>query len=116
MATLGGYATVGAIPFVMLGLAIAYAAPARGALPITNIVYLLSAFAGGFWMPVQMLPSFAAAISPYLPTRQYGELLWSVTSPDHDPVHAALMLGYFTLAFSLIAIIGYRRDERARYA
>jgi ABC-2 type transport system permease protein len=114
--SLGGYAALGAVPFVMLGLAIAYIAPPRGALPITNIVYLLSAFAGGLWMPPQMLPSFAAAISPYLPTRQYGELIWSITSPGHDPMHAALMLGYFTLAFSIVAIIGYRRDERARYA
>ncbi len=114
--TLGGYAALGAMPFVMLGLAIAYIAPPRGALPITNIVYLLSAFAGGLWMPPQYLPSFAAALSPYLPTRQYGELIWSVTGAGHDALHAALMLGYFTLAFSALAIIGYRRDERARYA
>lgn len=113
---LGGYTALGAVPFVMLGLAIAYLAPPRGALPITNIVYLLSAFAGGLWMPPQLLPSFAAAVSPFLPTRQYGELIWSVTSPGHDPMHAALMLGYFTVAFSVLAIVGYRRDERTRYA
>ncbi len=112
---LGLFALGGAVPFVMLGVAIAYNAPPRGALPITNIIYLLCSFAGGFWIPPQYLPSLAAAVSPYLPTRQYAELLWSVVGP-HDAGHAALMLFYFTAAFSALAIAGYRRDERIRYA
>jgi ABC-2 type transport system permease protein len=115
-ATLALYAIAGAVPFVMLGIAIAYLVPPRGALPVTNIVYLLASFAGGFWMPPQELPGFAAAISPYLPTRQYGELLWSVAAPGHNASQATLMLACFTLAFSVVAIIGYRRDERSRYA
>lgn len=113
---LGAYAMLGAVPFVVIGLAIAYLTPPRGALPITNIVYLLGAYAGGFWMPPQYLPSFVAGISPYLPMRQYGELLWSITAPGHDPIHAATILAYYTLAFAAIAVIGYRRDEKARYA
>jgi ABC-2 type transport system permease protein len=110
------YSIAGAVPFVMLGIAIAYLAPARGALPITNIVYLLSAFAGGFWLPPQYLPSIAASISPYLPTRQYGELLWGISASGHDEMHALIALACFSLAFSVVAVLGYRRDERTRYA
>ena len=113
---LGIYAIAGAIPFVMLGIAIAYLVPPRGALPVTNIIYLLSAFAGGFWLPPADLPAIAAAISPYLPTRQYGELLWSVSSAGHNASHAVLALASFSLAFSIVAVTGYRRDERTRYA
>lgn len=110
------YAIVGAVPFVMLGIAIAYLVPPRGAVPVTNIIYLLSAFAGGFWIPPAYLPAIAAAISPYLPTRQYGELLWSITGAGHNATHAVLALASFSLAFSIIAVVGYRRDERTRYA
>ncbi|MDE2482193.1 MAG: ABC transporter permease [bacterium] len=108
-------AVFGAIPFVLIGLAIAYWVPARGALPVTNLLYLLGLFAGGFFMPPQYLPSFAQAISPYTPTRQFGELLWSVTGA-HDAPHAMSVLVLYALAFAAIAIIGYRRDERTRYA
>ncbi len=110
------YAMAGAVPFVMLGIAIAYLVPPRGALPVTNILYLLCSFAGGFWIPPAELPAIAASISPYLPTRQYGELLWSVGGAGHNASHAVLALASFALSFSIVAVIGYRRDERTRYA
>ncbi|HEY5341239.1 MAG TPA: ABC transporter permease [Candidatus Aquilonibacter sp.] len=109
------YAAIGAVPFVLIGIAIAYWVPPRAALPITNIVYLLASFAGGLWIPPQMLPSFAAAISPYLPTRQYAELLWSIANDGHA-VPALEVLAFYTLIFAAVAAIGYRRDERVRYA
>ncbi|HEV7180401.1 MAG TPA: ABC transporter permease [Candidatus Baltobacteraceae bacterium] len=112
---LWAYAIVGAVPFVVIGIALAYWVAPRAALPLTNIVYLLCSFAGGFWIPPQYLPSLAAAVSPFTPTRQYGELLWSIVAP-HNALHALAMLGYYTLAFGIIAAIGYRRDERTRYA
>lgn len=71
---------------------------------------------GGLWIPPQFLPHFAAVISPYLPTRAYGELLWGVALPGHDPTRWLLALAAFALAFSIVAIRGYRRDERTRYA
>ena len=110
------YAIAGAVPFVMMGVAIAYLVPASGALPITNIFYLLGAFAGGLWIPPQFLPKFAAVISPYMPTRAYGELLWGIALPGHDALRWLITLGVFSLAFSILAIVGYRRDERSRYA
>ncbi len=109
------FAVIGAIPFVLIGLAIAYWVAPRGALPVTNVLYLLGLFVGGFWMPPQFLPSIAAAISPFTPTRQYGELLWSVAQP-HDAFHAGVVLALYAIAFAAIAIVGYRRDERTRYA
>jgi ABC-2 type transport system permease protein len=110
------YALAGAVPFVMMGLAIAYLVPAAGALPVTNIIYLLCAFAGGLWMPPQFLPNFAAVISSYLPTRAYGEVLWGIALPGHDVARWFIMLAIFAVAFSVLAIAGYRRDEKSRYA
>jgi ABC-2 type transport system permease protein len=109
------YASIGAVPFVVIGIAIAYWVAPRGALPITNIVYLLCSFAGGLWIPPQYLPRIAAAISPYLPTRQYADLLWSI-STGSEHAQALVALGLYAMVFSVLAAVGYRRDERARYA
>jgi len=112
---LGLYAVAGAIPFVLFGIAIGYWVSARAALPIANIFYLLLSFAGGLWMPPRFLPGIAATISPYLPTRQFGELLWSIVGAG-DATRALPALAVYSIVFAILAAIGYRRDERTRYA
>lgn len=110
------YALAGAIPFVLIGLAIAYLIPPAGALPITNIVFMLGAFAGGMFIPPQFLPQFAQRISEMLPTRAYGELLWGVGLPGHNAAHWFTLLCVYAIVFAIVAVIAYRRDERVRYA
>jgi ABC-2 type transport system permease protein len=109
------YAAIGAVPFVLIGIAIAYWVVPRAALPVTNIIYLLASFAGGLWIPPQYLPPAVALVSPYLPTRQYGNLLWSIAN-GADRTQALFVLAIYAVVFSVIAAIGYRRDERVRYA
>jgi ABC-2 type transport system permease protein len=109
------FATIGAVPFVVIGIAIAYWVAPRAALPVTNVIYLLCSFAGGLWIPPQDLPHVVAMVSPYLPTRQYGNILWSIANGG-DRAQGLIGLALYALTFSVIAAIGYRRDERARYA
>ena len=54
-------------------------------------------------------------ISPYLPTRQFADLLWSVDG-GADAERALAGLAFYTIVFAIVASIGYRRDERKRYA
>ncbi len=110
------YALAGAIPFVLIGLAIAYLVPPAGALPITNILFLLGAFAGGLFLPPQFLPAFAQRISAYLPMRAYGELLWGIGLPGHGFARWVVVLAVYAIAFGIIGVVAYRRDERVRYA
>lgn len=109
------YAVLGGIPFVLFGLAIGYWTGARAALPIANIFYLLLSFAGGLWTPPQYLPKAINEISVFLPTREFGELLWSVARAG-NVVGALAWLAAYALIFAIIASLGYRRDEKARYA
>ncbi|MGC2635463.1 MAG: ABC transporter permease [Candidatus Cybelea sp.] len=109
------YAIAGGVPFVLIGITIGYWASARASVPMATAVNLLLAYAGGLWMPPQYLPSFVATISPYLPTRQFGDLLWSVVRHGNAS-HAVMGLALYTLIFGFLAAIGYRRDERKRYA
>lgn len=104
----------GGAVFTLFGLAIGYWCSPKAALPIANLCYLLLSFAGGLWMPPQELPPFAQVISPYLPTRQFAELLWN--APQGFSGSALFGLACFAAAFAVLAAIGYRRDERQRYA
>lgn len=109
------YALAGSVPFVLIGITIGYWSSARAAVPIATAGNLLLAYAGGLWMPPSDLPAFVQTISPYLPTRQFGDLLWSLTG-NGDAARALLGLACYTAIFAALASIGYRRDERKRYA
>ena len=109
------YAAGAGIPFVLFGIAIGYWLPARASVPVATAFNLLLAYAGGLWMPPSDLPSIVARVSPFLPTRQFADLLWSVTGGG-VPAGAVVGLLLYALAFAVAASIGYRRDERTRYA
>ncbi len=52
--------TLGSIPFCLVGLLVAFIVPPAGAPGIMNLINLPLAFAGGLWMPVEMLPKMFA--------------------------------------------------------
>jgi ABC-2 type transport system permease protein len=109
------YALCGGVPFVLIGISIGYWTSARAAVPIATACNLLLAYAGGLWMPPSGLPAFVQIVSPYLPTRQFADLLWSVTG-EGDAGRALAGVAAYTVLFAALAAIGYRRDERTRYA
>jgi ABC-2 type transport system permease protein len=109
------YALLGGIPFVLIGITIGYWTSARAAVPVATALNLLLAYAGGLWIPPAYLPHFVATISPYLPTRQFADLLWSVTG-NGDAPRAVTGLAIYAILFAVAAAIGYRRDEQKRYA
>ena len=70
---LGVALLAGSIPFGLIGIALGYWASPKTASPIANLLWLPLAFLGGFWVPPDGLPALAAALSPYTPTRRWGE-------------------------------------------
>lgn len=73
------YLTFWGIPFILAALTIGHLTTPKNSLPISNILYLPFSFAGGLWMPPNLLPQTIQNISEYLPTRFYGELAWSIS-------------------------------------
>ncbi len=113
-AAIGAAMLAGGAVFTIFGIAIGYWCTPKSAIPIANVFYLLLSFAGGLWIPPSELPQFARVISPFTPTRQFADLLWN--APSGLSVHALTALAVFGAGFAIVAAIGYRRDEKQRYA
>lgn len=113
-AALAGALLVGSAPFALLGVAIGYWATPRGALPAANVLYLALSYAGGLWTGPGSLPHAVRGLSEWLPTRQYGDVLWSAAFGGLEAGHWA-WLGAYGLVFGALAAWGYRRDEGQRY-
>jgi ABC-2 type transport system permease protein len=115
-AALAGGLALGIVPFALLGIALGYWASPRGALPAANVLYLVLSFAGALWTTPAHLPGAVGSISPFVPTRQYGNVLWGATEGHLWRPRDWLLLLAWSAAFGLLAAWGYRRDEGRRYS
>ena len=113
---LGASLLAGALPFIGLGFAIAYLTGPNAAVAVTNLTYLVLAFASGIFMPMASLPQFVRDLAPYLPTYHYAQLAWSAVGMHSEPLgtSAAWLLGY-GIAFFAVALYAYQRDESRRF-
>jgi ABC-2 type transport system permease protein len=115
-ARLAAVLALGALPFGLLGIAIGYWASPRGALPVANLIYLPLAYAGGLWALPQHLPPWVAALSPWLPTGQWAELLRAAALGAALSWTAVVGLVVYGIGFAVAALVGYRRDEAREYS
>ncbi len=107
---------LGAVPFALLGIALGYWASPRGALPAANVLYLVLSFAGALWTTPAHLPGGVASVSPFVPTRPFGDVLWGATAGHLWRPRDWLLLVAWTVVFAVLAVWGYRRDEGRRYS
>ena len=106
---------LGSLPFAFLGIALGYWASPRSALPIANVLYLVLAFLGALWTTPRHLPASVSAISPLVPTRQFGNVLWGAAGGHVWRPRDWLLLGAWSIVFAALGTWGYRRDEGRRY-
>jgi len=105
----------GSVPFVVLGLTIAYWTSPKSALPVANILYMLLAYAGGLWTGPGDLPRVVEEISPYTPARQWGDVLWPAVAGQPWQLAHWLVLAAYALGFGALAGWGFARDELRNY-
>lgn len=90
-----GVLILGAAPFALFSAALARWVTPTSALPTFNLIYILSSFAGGLWLPPNVLPAKVEAVSQYLPTRHFGEVLWKVALAQDVEWRFAIYLALF---------------------
>ena len=105
----------GGLMMGLLGTLLAYLVSPKAALPLANLIYLPLAFMGGMWMPPQLLPQLVQKMSPYLPSRQWMEVVWPAVSGDPWKAQHWLVLAGFAVAFALLTVWAQRRDESIRF-
>jgi ABC-2 type transport system permease protein len=106
----------GSPPFITLGFAIGYLAGPHAAPGVANLIYLPLAFGSGLFVPVEQLPGFVQAVAPFLPNYHYAHLAWSAIGAGREPLATSLAwLAFYTVAFGLLALRGYRRDADHKF-
>jgi ABC-2 type transport system permease protein len=107
----------GALPFLVIGYAIGYAAGPSTAPVVLNIVYLPLSFASGILLPLPYLPHPIQLAAPYLPTYRYAQLVWGTLGVRTDGLLAnGLWLAAYLVVFFVVALLAYRREEMRRFA
>jgi ABC-2 type transport system permease protein len=105
----------GTVPFALLGIALGYWAPVKGALPIANLLYLVLSYAGGLWVRPGALPHPLGWASRLLPTRAFADALAAIALGRPCDWGGWAALAGFTGLFAGAAAAGYRRDEGRRF-
>lgn len=113
--TFGGSLLLGAVPFTLMGIAIGYLAPPKAAVPLANLLHLPLTFAGGLWMRPSQLPEVIQMISPYVPTRHLGEVVWAAVLGQNAPMASWYWLAGYAIFFAAVAAIARARDEGERF-
>jgi ABC-2 type transport system permease protein len=107
------------IPFIGLGFALGYLAGPNSAPAVTNLIYLPTAFASGLFFPLHLLPQFLQNVAPYLPLYRGAQLVWdSVGAPTEGGSLTTdwLSMAAYTVAFFLLALWAYRRDQGRKFS
>lgn len=106
----------GSIPMALLAAAFGLWLLPKAAMTIATLVYFSLTYAGGIWTSPDELPGWVQQVSPYLPTRLWGELAWASIEAQPWQFPHWLGLAMYTLLFGLAAVWGYRREYRNRYS
>lgn len=111
-----GVLVAGIIPFMLMGLLVGNLLSSKAAMAVAQILFFPMAIVGGLLMPPQFLPEFIQVISPYVPTRGAGELMWWAIADNRPDTVALVMLAAWTVVLGAAAAWAYRRDEGRRFA
>jgi ABC-2 type transport system permease protein len=106
-----GSLLLGAIPMCLLGVCIGYMTSSRAVIGIANLLLLVLSYVGGYFSSRSSMPDWLAALSPYVPTGAFRDMVFSAAMSQPLPATAVLILLLTSVLAVAYAAISYRRDE-----
>jgi len=104
---LAGVLLLGALPFVLIGLAVGSVASSNATVAVLQAVFIPSAVASGLWFPLEQLPGWVQGVAPALPTYHLAQL--ALAQVDGSPaLRHLLALVAATLVTGAVAAVAYR--------
>jgi len=103
------------VPFMLLGMAVGYSLPSKGAVAVVQVLMFGLAFGGGLFLPPQLFPGWLDAVSHALPSRAARDLV--VVAVQGGPLDASAVIAWaaWTAGALALVLLLHRRDEGARY-
>lgn len=106
---------LGSLPLAGVGLSIGYLVPGRGALAVSNLLWLGLTFLSRLLDPFQHLPAVLAGVSRVLPTTLLPQMAFRlVAGLPPRPAEVLGLLGW-TVGTLLVAGLAYRRSTIRAY-
>ena len=106
---------ISALPFMLMGICIGYAMPAKAAIAVVQVVMFGLAFGGGLFLPPVMFADWLNTLSQFLPSRHARELvIWAVQGGEL-PAWVWIGIVGWTAAALVLALVLFRRDEGKRF-
>ncbi len=106
----------GAVPMALLGLAMGYWFPARGALGLANLVYLPLSFAGGLFTGGDTSGTPWESLTVLLPTGAWSTLTSAAARQDTAVMGIPLiLLAAWAVLLGGITLAGYQRTQSANF-
>lgn len=103
---------IGASVHGCLGLALGYWLPARGALPIANLIYFPLSFLGALFGPVDF--GSLQPLHTWSPTGAWADLIAGGLRSELTFTALLILFGYL-LVCATMAVLGYRRVQQTVY-
>lgn len=109
-------AWLGTMPFALLGVALGYLLTTEAAMAAGLVIYFFLAIVGGMWFPLAIMPAAVRHIAEVLPSYHYAALGWDALAGRAPRLIHVAVLAAWGVAFLLLAVWRYRRDEAQEYA
>jgi len=106
---------VSSLPFMLIGIAIGYSFPMKGAIAVVQVLFLGLAFGGGLFLPPEVFPGWLNAISEFLPSRQARDFVIGVVQGGTIEPLTVIGLVVWTVLLLALSLLLFRRDEGRRF-
>ncbi len=104
----------GSLVFATIGLALGQWLDGTSVTYGVTLVYLGTAFLGGLWTPVQVLPRVFTSIAEFMPSYRVAQLGWDLLAHRAPPPADLAILAAYAVVFGVVGGVLYARIEPRR--